>query len=181
MYTYLNRREKIEDKTKRGIIIQQLQKKSFLYLLCFFIFITFSLSLYAAELKKAAEPKKVKEEKQVQIGDFTYTSKDKRDPFEPTYLFKAKRGKEKQVVKGSKGEVLKSGYELEELRLVGIIMKEKNRYAMMEDMQGRGVLFKNGDLINPTIFIVDILESKVILGYSVKGELRKFEMEIQKK
>ncbi|MCX5798962.1 MAG: pilus assembly protein PilP [Proteobacteria bacterium] len=175
MYTYLNRREKIEEKTKRGIIIKQLQKKSFLYLLCFFIFIAFSLSLYAAE------PKKAKEEKQVQIGDFTYTSKDKRDPFEPTYLFKAKRGKEKQVTKGSKGEVLKSGYELEELRLVGIIMKEKNRYAMMEDMQGRGVLFKNGDLINPTIFIVDILESKVILGYSVKGELRKFEMEIQKK
>lgn len=175
MYTYLNRREKIEEKTKRGIIIQQLQKKSFLYLLCFFVFIAFSLSLYAAE------PKKVKEEKQVQIGDFTYTSKDKRDPFEPTYLFKAKRGKEKQVVKGSKGEVLKSGYELEELRLAGIIMKEKNRYAMMEDMQGRGVLFKKGDLINPTIFIVDILESKVILGYSVKGELRKFEMEIQKK
>lgn len=180
MYTYLNRREKIEEKAKRRIIIQQLQKKSFLYLLYFFIFIAFSLSLYAAEPKKAKEEKQV-QIGQVQIGDFTYTSKDKRDPFEPTYLFKAKRGKEKQVVKGSKGEVLKSGYELEELRLVGIIMKEKNRYAMMEDMQGRGVLFRKGDLINPTIFIVDILESKVILGYSVKGEVRKFEMEIQKK
>lgn len=127
-----------------------------------------------------AEPKKPPEEKKSQINNFTYTSKDRRDPFEPVYLLKAKKNKERLVAKGKRGTVLKSGYELEELKLVGIIKKDKSKYAMMEDLHGRGILFKKGDPINPTMSITDILESKVILGYSVRGETRKFELEIQK-
>jgi Tfp pilus assembly protein PilP len=127
-----------------------------------------------------AEPKKSPEEKKYQINDFTYTSKDRRDPFEPVYLLMAKKNKEKLLTKGKKGPVLKGGYELEELKLVGIIRKDKSKYAMMEDLHGRGILFKKGDPINPTTSIMDILESKVVLGYSVRGEMRKFELEIQK-
>jgi len=138
---------------------------------------------YAAEPKAkapAGPPAKPEPEKKPSINAFTYTAQDRRDPFEPLYLLKAKKSKEGLLAKAQRGTAGRPGYELEELKLVGIVKKNKERYAMMEDLSGRGILFKKGDPINPTTSIIDILESKVIFGYRVKGELKKFEIEIQK-
>jgi Tfp pilus assembly protein PilP len=108
-------------------------------------------------------------EKKYQIGDFSYISQERRDPFEPILL------------KVKKSNISKSGYELEELRLAGIIKKDSSWYAMMEDVQGRGIVFKKGDFLNNNLWIFDILEGKVIFAYRVKKEIRKFSVDIPKK
>lgn len=156
-----------------------LKNKYPLVVILIFICICAGWMAYAAD-PPAKIPSKPAPEKKPSINSFTYTAQDRRDPFEPLYLLKAKKSREGLLAKAKKGGTEKPGYELEELKLVGIIKKNKERYAMMEDVSGRGILYKKGDPINPTTSIIDILESKVIFGYRVKGEMKKFEMEIQK-
>ncbi len=76
---------------------------------------------------------------------------------------------------------LKRGYELEELRLVGIINAGNNNIVMMEDMQGKGILFKRNDYLNKNLWIVNILVDKVEFGYKVKGEIKTFILDIPRK
>lgn len=109
----------------------------------------------------------------VNISEFTYSSENRRNPFEPVNLLKAKQ-------KRDSGES-KSGYELEELRFVGEVKADSKRYAMMEDRQGRGVMLKKGDFLNKNLWVVDIPAGKVILGYKLKGEIKKIEMDLPKK
>ena len=127
--------------------------------------------IYAAEPKKA--PEKTEAPQKFNVGDFVYTLENRRDPFEPLYLLKIKR----DITAG----VSKKGYELEELKLVGILKADKSRYAMMEDMQGKGVTFKKGDFLNNNLWVLDILDDKVILGYKIKGETKRIEVAIPKK
>lgn len=115
------------------------------------------------------------------IGDFTFTTKNRRDPFERLYIERTKKGKEVRFVKGKRIEAVKQGYELEELKLVGVLKKEKNSYAMLEDLQGKGMLMKKGDFINPKVSIIDITENKVVFGYKLKNDMKKIELEIKKK
>jgi len=105
--------------------------------------------------------------------DFSYTSKDRRDPFEPVFLAKIKQ---RQV-----GSALKEGYELEELKLVGMLKSNGAKFAMMEDMQGKGLLFKQGDFVNKTTWIMDIDDEKVIMAYKIKGDIRKFAIDIPRR
>jgi Tfp pilus assembly protein PilP len=105
--------------------------------------------------------------------DFSYTSKDRRDPFEPVFLAKVKQ----RQVSGT----LKEGYELEELKLVGMLKSGGAKFAMMEDMQGKGLLFKQGDFVNKTTWIMDIDDEKVIMAYKIKGDIRKFAIDIPRK
>ena len=106
-------------------------------------------------------------------ADFAYTSKDRRDPFEPVYLAKLKQAKA--------GSTKKEGYELEELRLVGVLKTGGVRFAMMEDMQGKGLLFKKGDYLNKTTWIMEIEDEKVLVAYSAKGDVRKVAIDIPRK
>lgn len=127
----------------------------------------------AVQQKVEAGPKKPEPPPKYNIGDFVYTSENKRDPFEPIYLTKLKESKRANVVK--------KGYELDELKLVGILMTDKNKFIMMEDVQGRGINFKKGDLLNNNLWIVDIVGDKVIFGYKLKGEEKKFTIDIPRK
>ena len=127
-----------------------------------------------------ADPKKQEEAKKTEptppkfnIGDFTYTSANRRDPFEAVSL-----GDSKKLGKTSS---LKRGYELEELRLVGIINAGNNNIVMMEDMQGKGILFKRNDYLNKNLWIVNILVDKVEFGYKIKGEIKTFILDIPRK
>ena len=52
---------------------------------------------------------------------------------------------------------------------------------MMEDAQGKGMLFKKGDFINKNLWVFDLLEDKVILAYKLKGDIRKIPMDIPRK
>jgi Tfp pilus assembly protein PilP len=134
----------------------------------------------AAETKKAAaEPKKpaaVEPTKEAapkppyDAGNFTYTSTNRRDPFEQLHVTKQKENKGKTS--------LKKGYELEELKVVGVLRADKDKFVMMEDMQGRGMLFKKGDFINTNLWVVDVLENQIALGYKLKGELRRILLNI---
>jgi hypothetical protein len=105
--------------------------------------------------------------------DFSYTSKDRRDPFEPVFLSKLKQ----QQASGR----LKEGYELEELKLVGVLKSGGKKFAMMEDMQGKGLLFKQGDFINKTMWIMDVEEEKVTVAYKIKGDVRKLPIDIPRR
>lgn len=114
------------------------------------------------------EPKPV-----VAVADFTYSSQGLRDPFEALYLARAQKSRT--------GEARKSGYELEELKLVGVIRTGPSRYAMMEDVQGKGMLFKKGDYLNKNMWVMDITEEKVVMAYKVKGDIRQIGVDIPKK
>jgi Tfp pilus assembly protein PilP len=156
-------------------------KFAFKYLFCciFAIIIIFLCSCqngFAKEPKneqKKIEGKKTEAIQKFNVGDFVYTSENKRDPFEPLYLLKIRQDK----VAGAS----KRGYELEELKLVGVLKTGNNRYAMMENMQGKGITFKKGDFLNNNLWISDIIDSKVILSYKLKGEIKRIELDIPKK
>ena len=130
------------------------------------LFLLISPALVFSQPK--TEPKKSTLE-----ADFSYTSKDRRDPFEPLYLTKIKQARA--------GSVLKEGYELEELKLVGVLKTSGGRFAMMEDMQGKGLLFKKGDHLNKNTWIMDIEDEKIVVAHSVKGDVRKVAIDIPRK
>lgn len=145
-------------------------------LIILIVFLFFCSTVYSADPKmeqKKNEPKKPEVSQKFNVGDFVYVSENKRDPFEPLYLLKMRQDK----VAG----VSKKGYELEELKLVGILKAGNNHYAMMEDMQGKGISFKKGDFLNNNLWISNIINSKVILSYKLKGETKRIELDIPKK
>lgn len=117
---------------------------------------------------------KKEETKKFDVGDFSFTTEKKRDPFEPAYLLRVKREK---IVKAEG----KKGFELDELKFVGTLKTDKGRSAMMEDMQGKGMLFKKGDFVNSNLWVLEVLENRLVLGYKLKNETRKINIDITKK
>lgn len=120
-------------------------------------------------LQEKPAPQK-KEEKEFEIENFSYTSKGRRDPFFAEILDQRKRiAKEKYE---------KIGYELEELKVVGYMERGDDKFIMMEDKQGNGILFKKGDYINKNLWIVDITGEKIVYGYRLKDEIRTISMDL---
>jgi Tfp pilus assembly protein PilP len=159
---------------QNSVLISVVFKVSLLIALAASFF--FSSLVYSADPKmeqKKTEPKKAEVSQKFNASDFVYVSENKRDPFEPLYLLKMRQDK----VAG----VSKKGYELEELKFVGVLKAGNNRYAMMEDMQGKGITFKKGDFLNSNLWISDIIDRKVILSYKLKGETKRIEIDIPKK
>ena len=153
------------------------QKNRLILFLTLFLILPGALfSQPAKEQTPAAAPKAGNEQKAVpaiDIGNFTYTSKERRDPFEPIYLQRMK--------KQASGPSQKPGYELEELKLVGVMKTGTVKSVMMEDKQGKGMLFKKGDFLNNNLWIKDILEDKVVLAYKLKGDTKNIEMDIPRR
>ena len=106
--------------------------------------------------------------------DFSYESQDRRDPFEPVYLLRVRNKKRAEAMD-------KTGYELEELKLAGVLKEGAVRFAMMEDLQGRGLLFKKGDFLNKNLWVFDILDDKVIMAYKLKGDIKKVPVDLPRK
>lgn len=107
------------------------------------------------------------------VGDFVYSAEGRRDPFEAVYLTRVKKSNESATVK--------KGYELEELKLVGTLKTDRGRFAMMEDRQGRGILFKKGDFLNNSLWVTDVQEGRVVLAYKLKGDTRNINIDIPRK
>ena len=136
----------------------------------------------AAKPGKEAAPK-------YNVEDFAFSPDDARNPFEPVLLLKAKtsRGvsiKQAAVNKKSKAKpekIDKVDYELEELRLVGVIRSATGMIAMMEDSQGKGIFFRKGDYLNKNLWVMDVSASGIALGYKAKGELKKIAVDIPTK
>ena len=145
----------------------QKSKMKNILIMLFLIFICSTSILFSQEQKQIATPAKFN------VGDFTYTSDNRRDPFEPVYLARVKRSKE--------ATSLKRGYELEELKLVGILKTDKAKFAMMEDMQGKGVMFKKGDNLNNNLWVADVVDGRVILAYKLKNDIKNINIDIPKK
>jgi Tfp pilus assembly protein PilP len=146
-----------------------------------FIIISVALILsvsisFAVEVKKVLQTTKgsetKKEEIKFDIGDFEYKSEGRRDPFEPVLLLKAKSAREVKVIKDKKSTADALGYELEELKLVGVLKSDKGMMAMMEDTQGKGIFFRKGDPINQNMWVADISNSNVVFAYKLKGEIK---------
>ncbi|OPY64465.1 MAG: hypothetical protein A4E63_03506 [Syntrophorhabdus sp. PtaU1.Bin050] len=151
--------------------MNQLQKNNLKMVLALVVMALAILSV--PEGLHGVEPKKMDVSQKFIVSDFAYSSENRRDPFEPVYLSRVKRSRE--------AGTLKKGYELEELRLVGILKTDKNRFAMMEDMQGKGIMFKKGDPLNSNLWVADIIEGKVVLAYKLRGEIKNINIDIPKK
>ncbi len=132
-------------------------------------------SLMVAPFSAIAQQKGKGDEKvqNTDFSNFSYTSQDRRDPFEPIYLTKMKKNRSK--------DTRKVGYELEELKLVGVMKTGAVKFAMMEDLQGRGVVLKQGGSLNKNPWLVDVLEDQVLLGYRLRGDIRKIAIDIPRK
>lgn len=141
------------------------------------VFMLYASNSFAVEIKKNPLINNVQQERnegsKYVIGDFEYKSEGRRDPFEPVLLLKAKSAREVKVVKSKKNDRDAMGYELEELRLVGVLKSDKGMMAMMEDTQGKGIFFRKGDPLNQNIWVADITNSNVIFAYKLKGEIKK--------
>ena len=127
-------------------------------------------SMVKADAQQAAEKEKAPSD----IGNFSYSSQDRRDPFEQVHVFK---GIKKDALLNQE----KSGYELEELKLVGVVKTGAVNFAVMEDTQGKGMMFKKGDFINSNLWLYDFLEDKVVFAYRLKGDVRKIPVDIPRK
>jgi Tfp pilus assembly protein PilP len=136
--------------------------------LLFFSIVSTPFGAYAGEKQGAAAAPAQ------DMDHFSYTSQDRRDPFEPVYLQKAAK-------RTSAGTTQKEGYELDELKFVGVMKSGAVTFALMEDMQGKGLLFKKGDFINKNLWVLDTLEDKVILAYKLRGDIRKISLDIPRK
>ncbi len=122
------------------------------------------------------------------VEDFTFNPQVTRNPFEPILLLKAKTSRGLSVkassAKASKGRTERADrldYELEELRLVGIIKSDSGMIAMMEDSQGKGIFFRKGDHLNRNLWVMDVSAKTVMLGYKAKGEIKKVAVDIPTK
>ncbi|HAR96537.1 MAG TPA: hypothetical protein DCR97_11335 [Deltaproteobacteria bacterium] len=127
------------------------------------------ISFAQARTNEAAKSDKAKPSS---LNDFTYTSQ-RRDPFERALAFRAKN----QLG----AEALKVGYELEELKLVGVMKAGSEKFAVMEDMQGKGLLFKKGQNLNSNLWVSDILEEKIILAHRLRRDVRMITLNIPRK
>jgi len=125
--------------------------------------------------KKAVTPKTTKEEAKFDIGDFEYKSEGRRDPFEPILMNKERSRKDIKFNKDKKTSEDKKGYELEELKLVGVLKSDKGMMAMMENTQGEGIFYRKGDPLNNRMgmWVADISNSNVVFAYKLKGEIKK--------
>lgn len=125
--------------------------------------------LAQAGVNDAAKSEKAKPSS---LNDFTYTSQ-RRDPFERALAFRSRNQ--------PGAEALKTGYELEELKLVGVMKAGIEKFAVMEDTQGKGLLFKKGQNLNSNLWVSDILEEKIILGHRLRGDVRMVTLNIPRK
>lgn len=105
--------------------------------------------------------------------NFTYTSQ-RRDPFERSLEFNKAKGQRS-------APSLQNGYQLEELKLVGVLKAGPDKYAVMEDTQGKGLLFRKGENLNKNMWVSEILEEQVILGQRLKGDTRMISLNIPRK
>ncbi len=122
---------------------------------------------------KLTEQKKA-EEKKPDLGEFTFTTEGRRDPFQPVLLQKAKASRNIKNTKTTKKDAPEAlGYELEELRLVGVMKSDKGMIAMMEDTQGKGIFFRKGEPLKENMWVADITTKGVVLAYKLKGEIKK--------
>ncbi|MHB8110129.1 MAG: pilus assembly protein PilP [Syntrophorhabdaceae bacterium] len=135
--------------------------------------------------QKAAEAKKQEAQPKYNIENFSYNPMGTRNPFEPILLLKAKtsRGLSVKTVKRTpdKAKSEKIDYELEELRLVGVIKSGTGMIAMMEDIQGKGIFFRKGDYLNKSMWVEDVSASNMVLGYKARGETKKISVNIPTK
>jgi Tfp pilus assembly protein PilP len=122
-------------------------------------------------------------EKKYNVEDFTYNTEGSRNPFEPILLLKAKTARQVSVrtSKGKGDQPERIGYELEELRLVGVIKSGTGMIAMMEDTQGKGIFFRKGDYLNRSMWVIDVSTSGMVLGYKTRGETKKITVDIPAK
>lgn len=103
---------------------------------------------------------------------FEYRADKIRDPFVPPILIKAP---EKGKVKESQ-----RGYDLEELRLVGVLSGGKDKFALMEDKEGKGLLLRKGDRLNEETWVQEIERDRVVFALKLRGEVKRITIEIPK-
>lgn len=159
-----------------------LRRSSFAISICLFLGMTCVYAQSPGALP-AAKKETAREgtAKKFDVEDFAY-SEEGRDPFQPILLLKAKTSRGVSVRSSKeKMESERVGYELEELRFVGVIRSGTGMIAMMEDMQGKGIFFRKGDHLNKNMWVMDVSASNMVVGYKTKGETKKIVVDIPSK
>ncbi len=162
----------------------RLRQSSLILCVCLILGVSCVYAQTAAKAPAAGKQGQETPAKKYNVEDFTYSAEGARNPFEPILLMKAKTSRGMSV-KASKDKgdrpSEKVGYELEELRLVGVIKSGTGMIAMMEDTQGKGIFFRKGDRLNNSMWVMDVLASSIVLGYKTKGETKKITVDIPTK
>jgi Tfp pilus assembly protein PilP len=145
--------------------------------ICFLL----GVSCAYAQTPKAPPAKKEAAVVKFNVEDFTYQEQG-RNPFEPVLLLRAKTSRAVSVrASKDKSNPDRVGYELEELRFVGVIKSGTGMIAMMEDMQGKGVFFRKGDHLNNNMWVMDVSASNMVVGLKTKGETKKIIVDLPSK
>ena len=97
------------------------------------------------------------------IEDYNYVPKDKRDPFMPF--------ERPMTVEGMIGPLWPlQGFDLDQLKLVGIIWDVRNPKAMIMDPSGKGYVVRVNERIGRSNgYIARIREGEIVVVESVKG------------
>jgi Tfp pilus assembly protein PilP len=151
------------------------------YIVPLAIIVCMTLSLchtnaFSKELRlqgKEVKGEKERVERESNLENFSYTSRGRRDPFFAIVLSERKKALREKKEKG--------GYELEELKVVGVLKTERGRFVMMEDKQGNGILFKKGDHVSTNLWIEEIGDEKIVYAYRLKNEIRTIAVELPQK
>jgi Tfp pilus assembly protein PilP len=181
------RAEELRPTIQKGLAMARPTHPSYKFFIVFMLlasFISAACQLgYAADPKAAStktEPQKpdVAQNKpqappKFNVADFVYSSEGRRDPFQSLPLARLRETKTKKATK--------RGYELEELKIVGLLKTDRSKYVMMEDVQGKGITFQKGDYLNSNLWIVDVLDGNVVFGYKLKEEIKKFTVDVPRK
>ncbi len=150
--------------------------------------ITFADVLWSAEAIRPVPASQVtpaaKSVTKFDVADFEYKSEGRRDPFEAVMMNKMAKSRVGAVAsKNKKEQEDQVSYELESLKLVGVLKSDTGMMAMMEDAQGKGIFFRKGDPLNNKIgmWVADIASNNVVFAYKLKGEIKKVVVDLPKK
>jgi Tfp pilus assembly protein PilP len=181
------RKEESMSTIRQGQLMVRLTRLPYKFFIVFLLLI--GLISTACQLGYAADPKAPPKKTEPQkpevvpnkpeappkfnVADFVYSSEGRRDPFQSLPLARLRDNKTKKATK--------RGYELEELKIVGLLKTDRSRYVMMEDVQGKGITFQKGDYLNSNLWVVDVLDGNVVFGYKLKEETKKFTVDVPRK
>ena len=96
------------------------------------------------KVKKSVKAVKGKEKVSEEVVAYHYDPKGKKDPFQPV-VFEETKITQNTISEGPLTPLQK--YTLTELKLVAIILEQKNPKAMVEDSKGDGYILSKGTLI----------------------------------
>ena len=115
------------------------------------------VSLAAATMLTCATRARAQVPEPEDQGDYAYDPSGKRDPFRPLYLLR------KPLAQTAEPVTPLQGYEIGQLRLVGVVFNLAPPRAMVEDSSGLGFIITPGTPIGPNGGVVTAIRPRQVV------------------